>query len=165
MPLPGCYKDREQAFVKHTLLKAYLKRLFMIIGQFQDHVRYVDCFAGPWQEDGKDLHGTSIGISLDIMRQCRESLQKMGHDVTFHALFIEKNKKKGQVRSWLLKEKERKKVNRRSTIVTSQLPVKSWHEYIDDPSMADAILDRLVHNAYRIAFTEDGDSMRKKCLN
>lgn len=51
--------------------------------------------------------------------------------------------------------------NRRSTIVTSQLPVKSWHEYIDDPTMADAILDRLVHNAYRIAFTEDGDSMRK----
>lgn len=52
--------------------------------------------------------------------------------------------------------------NRRSTIVTSQLPVKSWHEYIDDPTMADAILDRLVHNAYRIDFTEDGDSMRKK---
>ena len=51
--------------------------------------------------------------------------------------------------------------NRRSTIVTGQLPVKSWHEYIDDPTMADAILDRLVHNAYRIAFTEDGDSMRK----
>ena len=49
--------------------------------------------------------------------------------------------------------------NRRSTIVTSQLPVKSWHEYIDDPTMADAILDRLVHSAYRINL--DGDSMRK----
>ena len=49
--------------------------------------------------------------------------------------------------------------NRRSTIVTSQLPVKSWHDYIDDPTMADAILDRLVHSAYRINL--DGDSMRK----
>ncbi len=49
--------------------------------------------------------------------------------------------------------------NKRSTIVTSQLPVKSWHEYIDDPTMADAILDRLVHSAYRINLK--GESMRK----
>ena len=44
-------------------------------------------------------------------------------------------------------------------VVTSPLPVKSWHEYIDDPTMADAILDRLVHSAYRIDL--EGDSMRK----
>ncbi len=50
--------------------------------------------------------------------------------------------------------------NRRSTVVTSQLPVKTWHEYIDDPTMADAILDRLVHSAYRINL--EGESMRKK---
>ncbi len=37
-----------------------------------------------------------------------------------------------------------------STIVTSQLPVSKWHEWIGDPTMADAILDRLVHNAYKI---------------
>ena len=46
----------------------------------------------------------------------------------------------------------------RSTIVASQLPVKSWYEVIGDPTLADAILDRLVHNAYRVAM--DGDSMR-----
>ena len=39
---------------------------------------------------------------------------------------------------------------RRSTIVTSQLPVETWHEVIGEPTFADAILDRLVHNAYRI---------------
>lgn len=39
---------------------------------------------------------------------------------------------------------------RRSTIVTSQLPIKKWHEWIGDPTIADAILDRLVHNAYKI---------------
>ena len=47
----------------------------------------------------------------------------------------------------------------RSTIVTSQLPVETWHEVIGEPSFADAILDRLVHNAYRIAL--DGPSLRK----
>ena len=39
---------------------------------------------------------------------------------------------------------------RRSTIVTSQLPVKKWHDFIGDPTLADSILDRLVHNAHRI---------------
>ena len=47
----------------------------------------------------------------------------------------------------------------RSTIVTSQLPVDRWHDVIGDPTYADAILDRLVHNAHRIELT--GESMRK----
>ena len=46
----------------------------------------------------------------------------------------------------------------RSTIVASQLPVESWYEAIGDPTLADAILDRLVHGAYRIAM--GGKSMR-----
>lgn len=48
----------------------------------------------------------------------------------------------------------------RSTLVTSQLPVEHWHEVIGDPTLADAILDRLVHSAYRI--TLKGESMRKR---
>ena len=47
----------------------------------------------------------------------------------------------------------------RSTILTSQLPVAQWHEQIGDPTIADGILDRLVHNAHRIELR--GDSMRK----
>ncbi|MBU2732777.1 ATP-binding protein [Acidithiobacillus ferridurans] len=47
-----------------------------------------------------------------------------------------------------------------STLVTSQLPVEHWHDSIGDPTLADAILDRLIHNAYRL--TIDGESMRKK---
>jgi len=50
--------------------------------------------------------------------------------------------------------------NLKSTIITSQLPVKHWHEHIGDPTLADAILDRLVHNAHKINLK--GDSMRKK---
>lgn len=49
--------------------------------------------------------------------------------------------------------------NVQSTIVTSQLPVKHWHDVIGNATLADAILDRLVHNAYTIELK--GDSMRK----
>jgi DNA replication protein DnaC len=48
----------------------------------------------------------------------------------------------------------------RSTILTSQLPVASWHDQIGDPTIADSILDRLVHNAHLIPM--QGESMRKK---
>jgi DNA replication protein DnaC len=48
----------------------------------------------------------------------------------------------------------------RSTLVTSQLPVETWHDAIDHPTLADAILDRLVHNAYRVALR--GESMRRR---
>ena len=51
--------------------------------------------------------------------------------------------------------------NQKATIVTSQLPVKLWHENINDATLADAILDRLMHNSYRIELK--GESMRKLC--
>jgi DNA replication protein DnaC len=47
----------------------------------------------------------------------------------------------------------------RSTMVTSQLPVSRWHQLINDPTYADAILDRLVHNAHRIEL--EGESLRR----
>jgi DNA replication protein DnaC len=50
--------------------------------------------------------------------------------------------------------------DRSSTVVTSQLPTKSWHETLADPTIADAICDRLVHNAHVVALR--GPSMRKK---
>lgn len=49
---------------------------------------------------------------------------------------------------------------RRSTIITAQLPVSGWHDMIGEPTIADAILDRIVHNAHRIELK--GDSMRRK---
>ncbi|RYM04999.1 IS21-like element helper ATPase IstB [Sphingobium cupriresistens] len=49
---------------------------------------------------------------------------------------------------------------RRSTLITAQLPVAAWHEMIGEPTIADAILDRIVHNAHRI--TLKGDSMRRQ---
>jgi DNA replication protein DnaC len=47
-----------------------------------------------------------------------------------------------------------------STLVSSQLPTKSWYDTMEDPTLADAVLDRLIHNAYKIELT--GESIRKK---
>jgi DNA replication protein DnaC len=49
--------------------------------------------------------------------------------------------------------------NQRSTIVTSQLPIKHWHDTIGNETLADAILDRLIHNSHRLELK--GESMRK----
>jgi DNA replication protein DnaC len=49
--------------------------------------------------------------------------------------------------------------DRRSTLICTQIPIDQWHGLIPEPTLADAILDRLVHNAYRLQM--DGESMRK----
>jgi DNA replication protein DnaC len=50
--------------------------------------------------------------------------------------------------------------DRKSTLITSQLPVDQWHAYLGDRTVADAILDRVVHNSYRLVLK--GESMRKR---
>jgi DNA replication protein DnaC len=50
--------------------------------------------------------------------------------------------------------------HRKSTLITAQLPIAQWHAMIGEPTIADAILDRIIHNAHRIAL--EGDSMRKQ---
>jgi DNA replication protein DnaC len=52
------------------------------------------------------------------------------------------------------------RVGTRSTLITSQLPVSAWHDWLADPTLADAILDRIVHGSHKIALK--GESMRKK---
>jgi DNA replication protein DnaC len=52
------------------------------------------------------------------------------------------------------------RVGARSTLITSQLPIENWHDYIGDPTLADAILDRLLHSAHKIHL--EGESMRKR---
>ena len=50
--------------------------------------------------------------------------------------------------------------DRGSLIITSQVPVARWHDLIGIPTLADAVLDRVIHNAYRIELT--GESLRKR---
>jgi DNA replication protein DnaC len=52
------------------------------------------------------------------------------------------------------------RIGSRSTLITSQLPISSWHEWLADPTLADAILDRVVHGAHKIALK--GESLRKR---
>jgi len=52
------------------------------------------------------------------------------------------------------------RVGTRSTVITSQLPIEHWHEYLGEPTLADAILDRVVHSAHKLALK--GESLRKK---
>jgi DNA replication protein DnaC len=56
------------------------------------------------------------------------------------------------------------RLNVRSTVLCSQLPVDKWHAYLGEPTLADAILDRLVHHSHRIELKRDGDSMRKSSV-
>ena len=50
-----------------------------------------------------------------------------------------------------------------STIISSQLPVEKWYQLIPDPTVADAIMDRVIHLSHRIAL--DGESMRKTAIS
>ncbi|MDM4770886.1 three-Cys-motif partner protein TcmP [Solimonas sp. SE-A11] len=95
MDIDEDYVGREQALVKHNLLKSYLEVVLSIIGVSKQATRitYVDCFAGPWGPKGTDLKGTSIAISLEIIRGVREALRKLPNvpPIDFQAIYIEKS--------------------------------------------------------------------------
>ena len=92
MQIPAEYIGREQAYIKHTVLCTYLTRLFMIISAGESVINYIDCFAGPWQDESDELQATSIGISLKEMTKCVEQIAKIrGRAITFRALYIEKD--------------------------------------------------------------------------
>ncbi|AJX94894.1 three-Cys-motif partner protein TcmP [Burkholderia pseudomallei] len=94
--IPQAYHDREQALVKHLLLKSYLEKLMLIMGagtkkRMGVELCYVDCFAGPWKDDSEAMESTSIAISLRTLESCRQQLEKLGHHVKMRALYIEQN--------------------------------------------------------------------------
>lgn len=96
--IPSAYIGREQAYIKHLLLAGYLERLLYIIGWNasklgHSEVIYVDCFAGPWQDDSEDLSATSIGISLELLSKIQTDLRLAGRNVNFKAIYVEKDQK------------------------------------------------------------------------
>ncbi len=96
--VPDAYDGREQAFIKHQLLKGYMEKLFLIVGGAAGkgrriELRYVDCFAGPWGDDSDDLRSTSIAISLHALDIVRQKLERNGVIVAVHALYIEREPK------------------------------------------------------------------------
>lgn len=120
--VPAEYHGREQAYVKHTILRTYIERLFLIIGRHELVINYVDCFAGPWEDESDDLHATSIGISILHIKRCQAFLQnQFKKTVKFRALYIEKNKHAyARLRSFI--ESQR----------TSDVELESLHgDYVD----------------------------------
>lgn len=101
----------------------------------------------------RDLHAAQgDGTYLKLMKAIAR----------FHVLVIDDwglEKLKDQQRNDLLEILEDRH-ELRSTIIVGQLPVEYWHEVIGNPTIADAIMDRLVHNAHKIDLS--GESMRKK---
>jgi three-Cys-motif partner protein len=92
---PEEYEGREQAYIKHELLKAYLEKLFLIVGMSSSklgisEICYVDCCAGAWATDNENLTDTSIGVSLRILDKCKKDLDKRGVKLRFRALYVEK---------------------------------------------------------------------------
>jgi three-Cys-motif partner protein len=87
------YEGREQASVKHFLLKSYLERLIMITAQARfDRIAYVDAFAGPWKSARDDLSDTSFARAVDVMESCRREIaNRFNRSVSFRALFVERN--------------------------------------------------------------------------
>jgi len=83
------YQGREHARAKHEILKTYLERLLMIVGQHFNKVAFVDCFAGPWGAKSDDLTHTSPGIAMRTMKQCRDSLAARRRHVRMRAIFVE----------------------------------------------------------------------------
>ena len=94
--MPDTYDGREQAFIKHELLKSYLQKLFLIIGMSarrsgKIELCYVDCFAGPWVDKTEKLEGTSIAVSLKTLETCRQKLGMNGISAKIRALYVEKD--------------------------------------------------------------------------
>lgn len=88
---PNNYKGREQAYIKHYLLKNYFSRLIhKVSGSFREFA-YVDGFSGPWQSSSDTFADTSFGIALEEMRKAKQVWGTHGRQIRMRALLVEKN--------------------------------------------------------------------------
>lgn len=92
---PARYSGREQTFVKHFFLDRYLERVAYVTlagsGRWSEFV-YIDAFSGPWRSADENFEDTSVSIALTKLEAVRQGLQKTGRDVTFRALFVERDR-------------------------------------------------------------------------
>lgn len=92
--MPEEYRGREQTWLKHRVLEEYLDAWAHKLGSIRSrdvHLWYVDCFAGPWESQDKDLNDTSVAIGLRALNQAAATWRSRGHRIALHAVFVEKN--------------------------------------------------------------------------
>jgi three-Cys-motif partner protein len=93
--IPSEYEGREQTFLKHRVLREYLSAWGHKLGSAARYrpvrLRFVDCFAGPWQARHQDLEDTSIAIGLGALEEAAKTWTERGHRVDVGALFVEPN--------------------------------------------------------------------------
>ena len=75
------YERREQTFVKHEALRAYLERFAHIVGYSFGTLVYVDGFAGPWRVRSETLDDSSFAIAIRELRKARKDLAEIGDEV------------------------------------------------------------------------------------
>src|SRR6267154_3651249 len=88
------YQNREQAYVKHSLLHKYLPELTYRIGTRWDSLVYVDGFAGPWETRDPDYKDSSFGVACEALRRSRLGLRdKWGRDLAVQLILVEQRNK------------------------------------------------------------------------
>jgi three-Cys-motif partner protein len=84
------YRDREQSYVKHIILRTYLERFAHIVGSWADSITYVDGFSGPWQTRSEDFRDTFFGIAIDELRKARQHVRDSSNkQIALRCFFIE----------------------------------------------------------------------------
>lgn len=85
------YTGREQTFVKHFILRHYLKRFAIIVGHNWTTLTYVDCFSGPWKVKSEEFKDTSFAIALEQLRNARKvHRERTGRTLSLRCFFLEK---------------------------------------------------------------------------
>ncbi len=87
------YVGREQAFIKHLLLRSYFSALIHKTVSKYDEFVYVDGFSGPWESADEGFGDTSFGISLAEMRKAKQAWAGRGRTICMRALLVEKRQK------------------------------------------------------------------------
>lgn len=87
------YVGREQAFIKHSLLRTYFSGLIHKIVSTYDEFVYVDGFSGPWESSDERFGDTSFGISLAEMTKAKQAWASRGRTIRMRALLVEKRQK------------------------------------------------------------------------
>ncbi len=124
------YADREQAWVKHWMLRKYLERLILKVGTKWKRFVYIAGFAGPWGSKTENLSDTSFGIAIEVMRSCQGKLAERARSIPMRAAFFEKDRRRSARLMQYAKEHS-----------TESLSIEAYHANFMD--QIDAISDEL----------------------